>query len=185
MTDTSSPNSSKNISSYAALLSVTHPFIPSQEGKPHTQHTHYQQKSSIPTSPLERGRGCVTSEHSCLTQNSHLRPDRYLFAQPPFAISHPHSCSSLSHTPSSPLERGNNHVTSSSLLIRNKHFKPPLWRGVGGVSRLRIATQLKSIHPKPDRYLFAQPPFAISHPHSRSSLSHTPSSPLKRGISTK
>ena len=56
----------KSISSQPAPLSITHPFIPSLEGKPHTQPIHYQQKSNFKISPLERGRGCVTPKHSYL-----------------------------------------------------------------------------------------------------------------------
>ena len=55
-------------SSQPAHLTVTHPSIPSQEGKHHTQSTHYQRETSTQTSPLERGRGCVTSVHSYLNQ---------------------------------------------------------------------------------------------------------------------
>ena len=64
--NTTSPNNSKIISNQPASLTVTHPFIPYQEGKPHTQSTHYQQGTSITISPLERGRGCVTPAHSLL-----------------------------------------------------------------------------------------------------------------------
>ena len=52
LTDTAYPNSSKNTSIFAAPLTITHPFIPSQEGKSqHTQTSHSQQESSISNLP--------------------------------------------------------------------------------------------------------------------------------------
>ena len=71
--NTTSPNSSKNTSTFAAPLAVTHPFIPSLEGKPSHQTSHYQQESSDQTSPLERGKGCVTSAHSLLKSKASTR----------------------------------------------------------------------------------------------------------------
>ena len=64
--NTSSPNSSKNTSAQPTPLTVTHPLIPSREGKHPTQNSHYQEGNSISISPLERGGGCVTSAHSFL-----------------------------------------------------------------------------------------------------------------------
>ena len=52
----------KIISAQPAFFTITHPLIPSLEGKPHTQPIHYQQKSNFKISPLERGRGCVTAK---------------------------------------------------------------------------------------------------------------------------
>ena len=125
----------KITSTQPALLTVTHPSIPSQEGKHHTQTTYYQQETSTRTSPLERGWGCVTPGHSLLksktsTQNprnttspnsskNHLNPARAPHRDTPL---HPLSRGEISHhkplitkniAPSkiSPLERGGGCVT--------------------------------------------------------------------------
>ena len=68
----------RNILSPAALLTVTHPLIPSQEGKHTTQTSNYQTKSSIQISPLERGWGCVTSEHGFLKSKTSTRSRQIL-----------------------------------------------------------------------------------------------------------
>ena len=47
----------QNSSSQPAPLTITHPLIPSQEGKPHTQSTHYQQGTSISNLPSREGTG--------------------------------------------------------------------------------------------------------------------------------
>ena len=49
--NTTPPNSSQIISTPTALLTVTHPSIPSQEGKYTTQTSHYQTKSSTSNLP--------------------------------------------------------------------------------------------------------------------------------------
>ena len=57
-TDTSAPNSSKNTSSQTALLTITHPSIPSQEGN-NTRHKSLitNKKNSIPNLPSREGTG--------------------------------------------------------------------------------------------------------------------------------
>ena len=65
--NTTSPNSSKNTSTFAAPLAVTHPSIPSQEGNPTRHKSLITNKKQATESPLSRrGRGCVTPVHSYL-----------------------------------------------------------------------------------------------------------------------
>ena len=71
-TNRTSKNSSKNIPT--APLTVTHPLLPNQK-------TNYQTKSSIQNSPLERGGGCVTPEHSLLLQKHSPKDKKYLLAK--------------------------------------------------------------------------------------------------------
>ena len=47
----------RNTSAFAVSLSVTHPLIPSQEGKYHTQTSHYQTENSISKLPSQEGQG--------------------------------------------------------------------------------------------------------------------------------
>ena len=47
----------KNTSSQTSPLTVTHPFIPSQEGKQTQQSTNYQTESSISNLPSREGSG--------------------------------------------------------------------------------------------------------------------------------
>ena len=56
-TNATSSNSRKTISSQPAHLTITHPSIPSQEGKPYTQPIHYQQKKHHPNLPSREGQG--------------------------------------------------------------------------------------------------------------------------------
>ena len=80
-----SPNSSKIISSQPAPLTVTHPSIPSQEGKPpHHKPLITKQKAVPQNSPLERGWGCVTFEHS------HFKPKHPPKANKPHLKKTPH-----------------------------------------------------------------------------------------------
>ena len=76
--NTSSPNSSKNISAQHATFTVTHPSIPSQEGKPATQSPHFQDESCTPISPLERGPGvCHARALPPENQSGHPKPKKH------------------------------------------------------------------------------------------------------------
>ena len=96
------------------------------------------------TSPLERGRGCVTSEHS------HLKPKQTPETNKPHLkkTPHPKPRPSPSHTPLSPLKRGNKH--NNPLIIKQKAVSQisPLERGRGCVtpvhSHLKPKQPLKS-----------------------------------------
>ena len=67
----------RNILSPTALLTVTHPLIPSQEGKHTTQTSNYQTKSSISNLPSREGiEGCVTPEHGFLKSKTSTRSRR-------------------------------------------------------------------------------------------------------------
>ena len=124
-----------NNSAYAAPFSITHPLIPSQEGKYHTQNSHYQQENSISISPLERGWGCVTSAHSHLKTKTVTEADRYRLAilspiyrntstyAAPFSVTHPFV----------PSQEGKHPHSNRSLPTRKQHLKTPLSRGAGGV----------------------------------------------------
>ena len=80
--NTSSTNSSKIISSYAALLTVTHPSNPLSRGEINTlKHLIPNKKQASQTSPLERGGGCVTPEHSLLLQKHSPKDKKYLLAK--------------------------------------------------------------------------------------------------------
>ena len=134
--NTTSPNSSKNISSHAAHLIVTHPSIPSQEGNP-TRHqtSHYQQENSIPNLPSREGPGvCDVCAQPQKIQSSHPKPRK---------TSSPNSSKNIStHTapltvthPSSPSREGN--PTRHKSLITNKKTAfqtSPLERGGGCVT---------------------------------------------------
>ena len=73
--------SSKNSSSQSALLTITHPLIPSREGNPtHHNPLIFNKKATFPISPLERGRGCVTSAHRHSNQKQPLKANRYFCA---------------------------------------------------------------------------------------------------------
>ena len=52
--NTTSPNSSKNTSTFAAPLAVTHPSIPSQEGNPTRHKSLITNKKTASKSPLSR-----------------------------------------------------------------------------------------------------------------------------------
>ena len=74
--NTTSPNSSKNISTHAAPLTVTHPTIPSLEGNP-TRHqtSHYQQENSIPNLPSREGQGvCDVRAQPPKNKRGHPKP---------------------------------------------------------------------------------------------------------------
>ena len=94
-TNSTSPNSSKNTSIFAAPLTVTHPSIPSQEGKPpHHKPLITKKKTASQNSPLERGRGCVTPVHSHLKPKQPLKPNRHLLKNTssqtsPLTVTHP------------------------------------------------------------------------------------------------
>ena len=57
LTDTSSPNSSKNTSAHTAPPSVTHPSIPSQEGNSNTINHSLPIRNKHSEPPLSRGAG--------------------------------------------------------------------------------------------------------------------------------
>ena len=59
-TNATSPNSSKTISSQSASLTITHPSIPSQEGKSHTTNHSLPRRNHHQKSPLSRGAGGVS-----------------------------------------------------------------------------------------------------------------------------
>jgi len=67
---------SRNPSTHAAPLTVTHPSIPSQEGKyPHATNLSLPKRTQLPNLPVpERGRGCVTPVHSLPKQSIHPKP---------------------------------------------------------------------------------------------------------------
>ena len=65
----------KIISTQPALLTVTHPFIPSQEGNPpHYNPLITRENAASQISPLERGQGCVTPKHCHSNQKRSLKP---------------------------------------------------------------------------------------------------------------
>ena len=138
--NTTSPNRSKNISTHTAPLTITHPLIPSLEGKP-TRHKPLitNKKQAFRTSPLERGQGCVTPVHSY--QNPKLPPevDRHHLKNHLIPHHVPHrntplyplsrgetSTSQITHyqqessARTSPLERGRGCVTSAHSFLKSK-----------------------------------------------------------------
>ena len=128
----------QNNLSPAAPLTVTHPLIPSQEGKHTTQTSNYQTKSSIQISPLERGWGCVTSEHGFLksktsTRSRQILPRNNKLPETAYRnILSPASLLTVTH-PSIPSREGKTSHSNLSLPKRKTASKAPLLRGAGGV----------------------------------------------------
>ena len=149
MTDTSSPNSSRNISSYAALLSVTHPFIPSQEGKqPRHLSLITNKKIAFQTSPLGEGSGVCHACAQLLNSKQSLEADRYHFSSNlDKCSSSPNSSNMLLETvsrntstqtaslsvthPFNPLSRGEIPHTTHSLSTKKQHSNLPSGEGSG------------------------------------------------------
>ena len=130
--NTSSPNSGKNISSHTTPLTVTHPLIPSQEGKhPHHKPLITNKKAASQISPLERGRGCVTPEHS------HLKP-KAVTQSPRNTSSSNSSKNTSTHTahltithPSIPSQEGKHTHSNHSLPTRKQRQNLPYREGPG------------------------------------------------------
>ena len=83
---------------------------PLKRGNKYTQTSHYQQERSARTSPLERGRGCVTSKHSHLkskhppeANKQHLKKKQQKHLNPHRTPHH--------NTPLYPLSRGETNTT--------------------------------------------------------------------------
>ena len=140
MTDTSSPNSSKNISSYAALLSVTHPFIPSQEGKQPRHLSLITNKNAAPktsphnilitnkkiafqTSPLGEGSGVCHACAQLLNSKQSLEADRYHFS------SNLDKCSSSPNSSNMLLETVSRNTSTQTAPLTITHPFNPLSRG--------------------------------------------------------
>ena len=113
------------------------------------------------------------------TQSNHPKPrnatspnnSKIISSQPaPLTVTHP----------SIPSQEGNPHATNHSLPKRNKHHKPPLSRGVGGVSRLCTATEKQKRSPKAKKHDLTKQQQKHLHP-CRASHRHTPLNPLSRG----
>ena len=113
-------NATKNFEEYICLNRVSYchtPLNPLSRGE--YQYTinssSSKKKNSISTSPLERGRGCVTSAHSCLNQKQSLTFDRYFFASLNATKNfEKYICLnrvSYRNTPLNPLSRGESHNT--------------------------------------------------------------------------
>ena len=176
-TDTAYPNSSKNTSIFAAILTITHPFIPSQEGKQTQQSTNYQQESSIQISPLERGWGCVTSEHS------HLKPKQPL---KPTDTAYPNSSKNTSSYPASltvthpfiPSLEGKQTLSNISFPTRKQHPNLPSREGLGVCNVRAQPPKTKNIHPKPNKPHLKKK--QQKHPN-RAPHHNTPLYPLSRG----
>ena len=159
MTDTSSPNSSKNISSYAALLSVTHPFIPSQEGK-HNTIPPITNKKTASKSPLWRGGGGVSRLRTASqNQKQSLTFDRYLLAPlNPTNLAEEYLClirTSRRNTPINPLSRGETSTPQITHYQQENSIKiSPLERGQGCVTpehshrKTKATTQSRQIPPR-------------------------------------
>ena len=126
--------SSKNSSNQTAHLIITHPLIPSQEGNP----THHKplitnKNAASQTSPLEKGRGCVTPKHSFLKSK--------VVTQSPRNTTSPNSSKNTSTQtahltithPFIPSQEGKINTPNPSLPTRKQHPKPSLSRGAGGV----------------------------------------------------
>ena len=143
--NTTSPNSSKNISPHAAHLTITHPLIPSQEGKPpHHKPLIYNEKTVFQTSPLERGRGCVTPVHSLLKPKAVTQSRQILHNSTnnnKCNISQQLSKNISSHTapltvthPLNPLSRGETNTPQiTHYQQENSVQTSPSQRGAGGV----------------------------------------------------
>ena len=123
----------RNPSTHAAPLTVTHPLIPSREGNhPHSTYS-LPKRTQLPISPLERGRGCVTPEHSYLKiKSNHQKPTNATSPNSSKTCSTHPAPLSITH-PSIPSQEGNTYIINHSFTNRNQHFKPPLSRGAGGV----------------------------------------------------
>ena len=117
LTDTTS----KIISSQPAHLIITHPFIPSREGKQHTINHSLPTRTQHLKSPRPRkGSGVCDARAWLLNSKQSLEADRYLFSsnldkcssslsssnmllKTVSRILQPNPCFSPSHTPLSPL----------------------------------------------------------------------------------
>ena len=118
--DNTSSNNSKSISTQTSSLTVTHPFIPSQEGKHHTQSTHYQQETSISNLPSREGPGVcdiraqlpkIKSNHPKPRNTSSPNSSKINSSQPAhLTITHPFN----------PLSRGES-PRHKSLITNKKH----------------------------------------------------------------
>ena len=158
------------------------PLNPLSRGETSTpQITHYRQESSARTSPLERGRGCVTPEQS------HLKPKTV--TQSPRNTTSPNSGKNTSaHTapltvthPSIPSREGK--PPHHKPLITNKKAtpEPPRPKEGSGVCDPRAKPpQTQNGHPKPKKHHLAKQRQKHFSPH-RTSHRNTPLNPLSRG----
>ena len=115
----------RNISSHTVPLTVTHPLIPSQEGKPTTPQTnHYQQKPSTQNLPSREGSGvCDVCTQPPKIKSNHPMPrnttSQYLFP----------NRAPLRNTPLNPLSRGEADTPQTNHYQQEPSPQSPLSRG--------------------------------------------------------
>ena len=145
---------SRNPSAYAATFTITHPLIPSQEGKPATQSPHFQEESNIQISSLERGRGCVTSGHchlkiKAVTRSRQTPPCNTKFLEATSRNTSAYAATFTVAHPSIPSQEGKPATQSPHFQEESNIQISPLERGGGcvtpGHSHLKIKAVTRSL----------------------------------------